>query len=146
MAWDSSSRSLQAGGSHTTSGTACKGHSEKKFFSVPKCRKNSFPPGLDSLPQMLVMEDKRSARGAASQYQYFRRILPLRKSKELLAGGIVRDLRFRSKAQYQAYLLGRKAAHEKYQVLDVLEQEDGAIIARILGQYNNAPLIKLFND
>ena len=70
----------------------------------------------------------------------------MRKSKELRAGGIVRDLRFRSKAHYQAYLIDRQAVKEDYEILEVMEQEDGTIIARILGQYNNAPLIKLFND
>ena len=70
----------------------------------------------------------------------------MRKSKELLAGGIVRDLRFRSKTHYQAYLIDRKVAKEQYEVLEVVEQADGTILARIVGQYNNAPLIKLFND
>lgn len=70
----------------------------------------------------------------------------MRKSKELLAAGIVRDLRFRSKTHYQAYLIDRKVAKEQYEVLKVVEQADGTILARIEGQYNNAPLIKLYDE
>lgn len=65
------------------------------------------------------------------------------KRKELLAAGIVRDIRFanpKEAAKYQDAILG------EYKVLDWHTCEDGTIIFRIVQQYNNSPLIQLYEE
>lgn len=68
------------------------------------------------------------------------------KSKILLAGGIVRDLWFSNRAEYDAYLGGLSSALKPYVVLNRLDFDSGYIIVRILQQYNNSNLIELCGD
>lgn len=68
------------------------------------------------------------------------------KAKELLAAGYVRDIRFRSKNDCELYIFQLDHRHIQYEILDRYEPEDGSVIIRILQQYNNSPLIRLFDE
>lgn len=67
-------------------------------------------------------------------------------SKKLLAGGIVRDLEFDSKESLDLYVASLADKWQEYKILDVYTRADGTVIIRILGQYNNSPLIQLFEE
>jgi hypothetical protein len=65
--------------------------------------------------------------------------------KELLAAGIVRDFRFRDVAAYNDYLKRLALHKQEYEVLERCPCQDGTVLARILVQYNDTPLIKLWD-
>lgn len=67
-------------------------------------------------------------------------------AKELLAAGYVRDILFRDNSEYELYVY--KLDHRKiqYKILDSTVREDGSVIIRILQQYNNSPLIQLYDE
>ena len=67
------------------------------------------------------------------------------KEKELLAGGIVRDFRFRNEAAYREYLEKLSYNGQEYEVLQREPGKNGTVLARIVTQHNNADLIKLWD-
>ena len=67
-------------------------------------------------------------------------------SKNLLAGGIVRDLEFDSMESLDLYLYKLQHDKKQHKILDRYDRTDGTVIIRILGQYNNSPLIQLFEE
>ncbi len=68
------------------------------------------------------------------------------KAKELLAAGYVRDILFRDNSEYELYVYKLDHRHMQYKILDSLVRDDGSVIIRILQQYNNTPLIRLFDE
>lgn len=68
------------------------------------------------------------------------------KIKTILAAGYVRDILFINQDAVDEYLT--KLQHDLYEfkVLDKFTHEDGRVIIRIVQQYNNSPLIKLYDD
>lgn len=68
------------------------------------------------------------------------------KAKELLAAGYIRDIRFRDNSEYELYICKLDNRHTEYKILESYVQEDGKVIIRILQQYNNSPLIQLFDE
>ena len=68
------------------------------------------------------------------------------RAKEVLAAGVVRDLLFRDREEYEQHLHSLENRHKRYQVIETINREDGSIIARILSGYNNSPLIQLFDE
>ncbi len=58
------------------------------------------------------------------------------KAKTLLAAGIVRDLLFRSKDDFDLCLYYLDHAKQLYKVLDTYTRDDGSMIVRVLCQYN----------
>jgi len=67
------------------------------------------------------------------------------KERELLAGGIVRDYRYRNENVYRNHLLSLDMAGHEYEVLERQACKDGTVLARIVVQYNNSPLIQLYD-
>ena len=67
------------------------------------------------------------------------------KEKELLAGGIVRDFRFRNEAAYREYLNELNYSGREYEILQREPGKNGTVLARIVTQYNDAELIKLWD-
>lgn len=65
------------------------------------------------------------------------------KTKELLAGGLVRDLWFINEDTLQIYLAG---LYYEYKILDKYTRPDGSVIVRLLTPYNSAPLIELYEE
>ena len=65
--------------------------------------------------------------------------------KELLAAGIVRDIRFRDVAAYNDYMKRLIMALQEHELLERCICDDGTVLARILVQYNDTPLIKLWD-
>lgn len=68
------------------------------------------------------------------------------RAKEVLAAGVVRDLLFRDIDAYEQHIYRLENRHERYQVIETMNREDGSVIARILSGYNNSPLIQLFDE
>ena len=68
----------------------------------------------------------------------------MNRKRELLAAGIVRDFRFCSRLEYEIYLYGLKHQETEYKILDVCYCENGSVLARIVQEYNTAPLIELY--
>ena len=68
------------------------------------------------------------------------------KTKEVLAAGIVRDIEFISNYAMEVYLSGLDQRKVNYKVLETFERADSSVIIRIIQQYNNSPLIKLYNE
>lgn len=68
------------------------------------------------------------------------------RTKEVLAAGIVRDIEFISQYALDVYLSGLDQRKVNYKVLETFERIDGLVRIRIIQQYNNSPLIKLYND
>lgn len=66
------------------------------------------------------------------------------KAKELLAAGYVKDFRFRDKEALELYLHLIDHRRIRYEIVEQCNSSDGSILIRILLQYNNAPLIDLF--
>lgn len=62
---------------------------------------------------------------------------------ELLAAGIVRDIRFSSSDHLRTYLRRLDDRKITYQLMETLERDDGSVIIRILQQYNSSDLIQL---
>lgn len=65
------------------------------------------------------------------------------KKRELLAGGIVRDLWFRNEDEFQKYF---DMIPYDAKILDKAWRADGSLIVRLLTPYNNAPLIQLYEE
>lgn len=65
------------------------------------------------------------------------------RKKELLAAGIVRDLRFMDLDVSELYFYDLVHRGVAYKILDSCVRSDGSVIIRILQQYNNSPLIEL---
>lgn len=68
------------------------------------------------------------------------------KTKEVLAAGIVRDIEFISHYAMEVYLSGLDQRKVNYKVLETYESPVGVTRIRIIQQYNNSPLIKLYNE
>lgn len=68
------------------------------------------------------------------------------KAKELLAAGIVRDLKFVSQYALDVYLSGLDQRKVCYKILETFERQDLSVIVRIVQQYNDAPLIQLYKE
>ena len=66
------------------------------------------------------------------------------KAKELLAAGYVKDFRFRDKETLELYLHLVDHRRIQYKIVEQCTSSDGSILIRIMLQYNNAPLIDLF--
>ena len=66
--------------------------------------------------------------------------------KELLAAGYIRDILFRTGEDCQAYIYNLDQRKAEYKILDTYTRNDGSVIIRILQQYNNAPLIQLYEE
>lgn len=64
--------------------------------------------------------------------------------KELLAAGIVRDIRFRDVAAYNDYMKRLNMTRQEHELLERRICDDGTVQARILVQYNDTPLINLW--
>ena len=68
------------------------------------------------------------------------------KAKEILAAGIVRDILFVNQAAVDVYLEKLQQSYYEFEVLDKFTRDDGSVIIRIVQQYNNSPLISLYDD
>lgn len=68
------------------------------------------------------------------------------RKKEILAAGYIRDILFETVEDMEQYLDNLEHRKQLYKVLQTYEREDRSVIIRILQQYNNSPLIQLFND
>ena len=66
--------------------------------------------------------------------------------RELLAAGIVRDIRFSSMMQLNIYLDRLEKDKKQFKVLETCERPTGEVLCRIVQAYNNSPLIELYND
>ena len=65
-------------------------------------------------------------------------------SKKILAAGIVRDLEFDSQESLDKYINRFELFCARYEILDKFIRDDGSVIARIVTQYNDSDLIKLY--
>ena len=65
------------------------------------------------------------------------------KTKEILAGGLVRDIWFMNEDELQKYV---DNIPTDVKVLDKCFRADGSRIIRLLTPYNNAPLIQLYEE
>ena len=68
------------------------------------------------------------------------------KRKELLAAGYIRDILFQKIDDYKSYLHNLDQRKAEYKILDTYIRDDNSVIIRILQQYNNAPLIQLYEE
>jgi len=66
--------------------------------------------------------------------------------KVILAGGYVRDILFADEACLQRHLESLQLRAIQYKILDRTDRDDGQVIVRIVQQYNNSPLIQLYED
>lgn len=66
--------------------------------------------------------------------------------KEVLAAGIVRDLRFCCKDAVDLYTYRLDHNCVLYKIIQRCDQADGSVLIRIVHQYNNSPLIHLFEE
>ena len=66
------------------------------------------------------------------------------RNKEILAAGYVRDILFRNSDQRDLYIYHLHHHKKQFKILEEYNREDGSVIIRVLEQYNNAPLIKLY--
>lgn len=64
--------------------------------------------------------------------------------KVILAAGYVRDILFASSEAEELYLYTLQHRCIEHEILDKLQRDDGSVILRIVQQYNNSPLIKLY--
>ncbi len=69
----------------------------------------------------------------------------MKKQKEVLAAGILKDYRFRSKVTFDAYVEDLKANRTDHRIIEQCPQGDGTVLARVLVSYNASPLIQLFD-
>ena len=70
----------------------------------------------------------------------------LKRRKETLAAGYIRDILFRTGDDCQVYIYDLDHRHVDYKILETTARDDGSVIIRILQQYNNSPLIQLFDE
>ena len=68
------------------------------------------------------------------------------KRKELLAAGYIRDILFQKIDDCKSYLHNLDQRKAEYKILDTYIRDDNSVIIRILQQYNNAPLIQLYEE
>lgn len=66
--------------------------------------------------------------------------------KELLAAGYIRDILFATVEDLERYLDSLNHRKQQYKVLETFERNDRSVIIRILQQYNNVPLVQLYED
>lgn len=66
-------------------------------------------------------------------------------AKRLLAAGIVRDLEFDSRDRLYLYLYELEHRSIQFQLLRTNTRPDGTLIVRIVQQYNQADLIKIYD-
>ena len=66
--------------------------------------------------------------------------------KEILAAGYIRDILFANKREMEAYLDMLDSRKQLYKVLMTYERADKTVIIRIVQQYNNSPLIKIYDS
>jgi len=64
-------------------------------------------------------------------------------SKKILAAGIVQDIEFDSQESLDKYIMRHVLFCDKYEVIEV-SRENGTVIARIVTEYNDLDLIKLY--
>lgn len=64
--------------------------------------------------------------------------------KVILAAGYVRDILFASAEAEELYLYTLQHRCIEHKILDKLQRDDGSVILRIVQQYSNSPLIKLY--
>ena len=67
------------------------------------------------------------------------------KAKEILAAGIVRDIRFDSPDRADEYLYRLDHLGFTFKVLQSCRCDDGTVILRVLQRYNNCDLIELYD-
>lgn len=67
-------------------------------------------------------------------------------ARKLLAAGYVRDIAFEHPDSLQFYLYCLDSRKVNYKILDKYDRADGSCIIRILQQYNNTPLIDLYDN
>lgn len=67
------------------------------------------------------------------------------KSKEILAAGVVRDIRFSSADKADAYLFHLDDLKITYKVLQSCRCDDGTVILRVLQRFNGNDLIQLYD-
>lgn len=67
-------------------------------------------------------------------------------AKKLLAAGYVRDLLFDSAEALELYLNDLEHKKLQHKILDKFDRADGSVIIRILQQYNQAPLVELYDN
>lgn len=65
------------------------------------------------------------------------------KKRELLAGGLVRDIWFMNEDEFQMYM-DKLLCEAK--ILDKAFRADGSRIVRLLTPYNDSPLIQLYEE
>ena len=73
-----------------------------------------------------------------------RRSVFIMKRKELLAAGYVKDFRFSDPGSLDLYLYQLAHRRIKFKILERCNSSDGSILIRIVLQYNDAPLIDLY--
>lgn len=67
------------------------------------------------------------------------------KAKDILAAGIVRDIRFDSSVRADAYLFRLDHLGFTYKVLQSCRCDDGTVILRVLQRFNDFDLIDLYD-
>lgn len=67
------------------------------------------------------------------------------KAKEILAAGILRDIRFDSADRADEYLYRLDHLKITFQVLESCRCDDGTVILRVLQRYNDCDLIKVYH-
>ena len=67
------------------------------------------------------------------------------KAKEILAAGILRDIRFDSADRADCYLFELDHRNITYRVLESERCPDGTVILRVLQRYNDCDLIKVYH-
>lgn len=65
------------------------------------------------------------------------------RTREILAGGLVRDIWFVNEDKFHKYI--DRLPYEA-KLLDKAWRADGSVIVRLLTPYNDAPLIQLFEE
>lgn len=64
------------------------------------------------------------------------------RSRELLAAGIIQDIKFHSAQTLFDYLDDLSDRGTSYEVLEQMSCDNGSVIIRIVKQYNNSELIQ----
>lgn len=67
-------------------------------------------------------------------------------AKKLLAAGIVRDLEFRNRHDLDIYIYRLDHNEVEYRILEQWNRPDGSVIIRMIQQYNNSPLVELYEE
>lgn len=67
------------------------------------------------------------------------------KAKEILAAGILRDIRFDSAERADEYLYMLDRCKFTYQVLESCRCDDGTVILRVLQRHNGCDLIQVYH-